>query len=56
MEMSGFSCLIGSCTVSSMMTRSSPILYMDITLTLLLSGDLSDKCDSTLLGLSSSEL
>ena len=55
-EMSGFSCLIGSWTVSSTMTRSSPVLYIDITLTLLLSGNLSDKFDSTLLGLSSSEL
>ena len=55
-EMSGFSCLIGSWTVSSTMTRSSSVLYIDITLTLLLSGNLSDKFDSTLLGLSSSEL
>ena len=29
-EMSGFSCLIGSWTVSSTMTRSSPVLYIDI--------------------------
>ena len=55
-EMSGFSCLIRSWTVSSTMTRSSPVLYIDITLTLLLSGNLSDKFNSTLLGLSSSEL
>ena len=55
-EMSGFSCLIGSWTVSSMMTRFSPVLYIDITLTLLLSGNLSDKFDSTALGLSLSEL
>ena len=55
-EMSGFSCLIESWTVSSTMTRSSPVLYIDITLTLLLSGNLSDKFDSTSLGLSSSEL
>ena len=55
-EMSGFSCLIGSWTVSSTMTRSLPVLYIDITLTLLLSGNLSDKFDSTLLGLSLSEL
>ena len=55
-EMSGFSCLIGSWTVSSTMTRSLPVLYIDITLTLLLSGNLSDKFDSTSLGLSSSEL
>ena len=55
-EMSGFSCLIGSWTVSSTMVRSSPVLYIDITLTLLLSGNLSDKFDSTSLGLSSSEL
>ena len=55
-EISGFSCLIGSWTVSSTMTRSLPVLYIDITLTLLLSGNLSDKFDSTSLGLSSSEL
>ena len=55
-EMSGFSCLIRSWTVSSMMTRSSPVLYIDITLTLLLSGNLTDKFDSTSFGLSSSEL
>ena len=34
-EMSGFSCLIGSWTVSSTMARSLPVLYIDITLTLL---------------------
>ena len=55
-EMSGFSCLIGSWTVSSTMARSSLILYIDITLTLLLSGNLSDKFDSTSFGLSLSEL
>ena len=56
MEISGFSCLIGSWTVSSTMTRSLPELYIDITLTLLLSGNLSGKFDSTSLGLSLSEL
>ena len=55
-EMSRFSSLIQSWTVSSAMTRFSPVLYIDITLTLLLSGNLSDKFDSTSVGLSSSEL
>ena len=55
-EMSGFSCLIGSWTVSSSMTRSLPVLYIDVTLTLLLSDNLSDKFDSTSFRLSSSEL
>ena len=53
-EMPGFSCLIGSWTVSSTMIRSLPVLYTDITLTLLLSGNLSHKFDSTSLGLSES--
>ena len=54
-EMPGFSCLIGSWTVSSTMIRSLPVLCTDITLALLLSGNLSDKFDSMSLGLSSSE-
>ena len=55
-EMSGFFCFVGSWTVSSRMIRSFPVLHTDITLTLLLSGNLSEKFDSTSLGLSSSEL